>query len=108
MQWLDALGADERLNEVANDTRRLTVSRLVSAALVAMVVGIALGPAMAAGWFAALAAGEALASLVIRRFTGPGTDRLRALFVLASIPINVVWSWLAVALWLAKRELAGK
>ncbi|MEH0197073.1 response regulator [Caulobacter sp. CCNWLY153] len=100
MQWLDALGADERLDEVANDTRRLTVSRLVSAALVAMVVGIALGPAMAAGWFAALAAGEALASLVIRRFTGPTTDRLRALFVLASIPINVVWSWLAVALWM--------
>ncbi|PVM87356.1 response regulator [Caulobacter endophyticus] len=100
MQWLDALGADERLDEVANDTRRLTVSRLVSAALVAMVVGIALGPAMAAGWFAALAAGEALASLVIRRFTGPTTDRLRALFVLASIPINIVWSWLAVALWM--------
>jgi signal transduction histidine kinase/ActR/RegA family two-component response regulator len=100
MQWLDALGADERLDEVANDTRRLTMSRLVSAALVAMVVGIALGPAMAAGWFAALAAGEALASLVIRRFSGPTTDRLRALFVLASIPINIVWSWLAVALWM--------
>lgn len=100
MQWLDALGADERLDEVANDTRRLTVARLVSAALVAMVVGIALGPAMAVGWFAALAAGEALAALVIRRFTGETTDRLRALFVLASIPINVVWSWLAVALWM--------
>ncbi|MFT4251453.1 MAG: response regulator [Caulobacter sp.] len=102
MRWLDALGADERLDEVAGDTHRLTVVRIVSAAVVAVVVGAALGPVMAVVWFSALAACEALAWMVTRRFV-PGaatSDRLRAAFVLASIPINVVWTWLAVSLWL--------
>jgi len=102
LRWLDALGADERLDEVAADTHRLMTVRVVSAAVVALVVGAALGPVMAVAWFACLTTCEALAWTVTRRFKPdmPTTDRLRAAFVLASIPINVVWTWLAVSLWL--------
>lgn len=102
MRWLDALGADERLDEVAKDTLRLTGVRLVSGGFVALVVGAALGVSTAAWWFSALLAGEGLAWLTTRRFAGgaPACDRMRALFLLASLPISMVWTWLAFAFWL--------
>jgi len=94
--------SDERLDEVANDTYRLTGSRLVAAVAVAVVVGIGLGAMTASLWLTSLMVGEALAFLITRRFKGgrSGTPRERALFVWASIPINLSWGLLAALLWL--------
>jgi len=100
--WLTGTWSDERLDEVANDTHRLTGSRLVSAVAAAVVVGIGLGAMTACLWLASLMVGETLAFLITRRFKGgrSGTPRERALFVWASIPINLSWGGLAVLLWL--------
>lgn len=102
MGWLTGTWSDERLDEVANDTYRLTGSRLVAAVAVAVVVGIGLGAMTASLWLASLMVGEALAFLITRRFKGgrSGTPRERALFVWASIPINLSWGLLAALLWL--------
>jgi signal transduction histidine kinase/CheY-like chemotaxis protein len=90
------------LDEVAADTYRLTPSRLVSAAVAAVVVGFGLGAMIAVGWLLSLLAGEGLAYLVTRRFRSGrvGTARSRALFVWASVPINASWAVLAALLWL--------
>nr|WP_227878881.1 response regulator [Caulobacter segnis] len=90
------------MDEVAADTYRLTPSRLVSAAVAAVIVGLGLGATIAAGWLVSLLAGEGLAYLVTRRFRSgrTGTARLRALFIWASVPINASWAALAALLWL--------
>lgn len=102
MGWLSDTWSDARLDEVAADTYRLTPSRLVSAAVAAVIVGFGLGAMIAVGWLLSLLAGEVLAYLVTRRFRSgrTGTARLRALFVWASVPINVSWAALAALLWL--------
>lgn len=102
MGWLSDTWSDARLDEVAADTYRLTPSRLVSAAVAAVVVGFGLGAMIAVGWLLSLLAGEGLAYLVTRRFRSGrvGTARLRALFVWASVPINASWAVLAALLWL--------
>lgn len=102
MGWLSETWSDERLDEVAADTYRLTVPRLVSATLAAVIVGYGLGALVSIGWLASLLAGEGLAYLITRRFKGgrPGTALLRALFAWASLPINVSWAWLGALLWL--------
>ncbi len=85
------------------DTHRLLPSRVVSAVVVAAIVGPALGWAAALGWLIALMACEGMARLATRRFR-PGvhaTPRLRAAFVLGALPINIVWGWLAALLWLS-------
>jgi signal transduction histidine kinase/AmiR/NasT family two-component response regulator len=85
------------------DTHRLLLSRLVSAAAVAVVIGRALDWWMALGWLVALMSSEGVARLATRRFK-PGvhaTPRLRAAFVLGALPINIVWGWLAALLWLS-------
>ncbi|WP_421738938.1 ATP-binding protein [Caulobacter sp.] len=103
MRWLQSPWADERLDEVAMDTHRLLPSRVVSAAVVAVIVGRALEWRVALGWLMALMACEGLARLATRRFR-PGvhaTPGLRAAFVLGALPINIVWGWLAAMLWLS-------
>jgi len=100
--WLSETWSDERLDEVAADTYRLTASRLVSAVAAAVVVGLGLHPAIAVVWLSSLLAGEGLAFLVPRRFKDgrAGPTRERALFTLASLPINASWAALAAVLWL--------
>ena len=107
MGWLAKAWSDERLDEVAADTYRLTVSRLISAALVAIIMVFALGPSIALAWLVSLYAGEGLALLITRRFKDgrPGTPRERAWFVWASIPINFSWTTLAILLWLHGEDL---
>lgn len=101
MGWLSETWSDARLDEVAADTYRLTVPRLVSATLAAAIVGYGLGAPLAVGWLSSLLACEAAAWLITRRFKGgrPGTARLRALFAWASLPINATWAWLGALLW---------
>lgn len=107
MGWLAKAWSDERLDEVAADTYRLTLSRLISAALVAVIMVFALGPAIATGWLLSLYIGEGLALLVTRRFKDgrTGTPRERAWFAWASIPINISWTTLAILLWLHGEDL---
>lgn len=96
--------ADDRLDEVARDTHRLLPSRLVPAVLVTAVVAHALDLVFALSWLAALLLGEGLARLVTRRFT-PGVAAphgLRAGFVLAALPINLIWAGLGAVLWLSQ------
>ena len=103
MRWFQSPWADERLDEVAMDTHRLLASRVISAVVVALVIGRALGAPMALTWLACLLAGEGLARLATRQFKPgvTGTPTLRAAFVLAALPINIVWAWLAAMLWLS-------
>ena len=107
MGWLAKAWSDERLDEVAADTYRLTLSRLISAALVAVIMVFALGPAIAAFWLLSLYVGEGVALLTTRRFKDgrTGTPRERAWFVWASIPINISWTTLAILLWLRGEDL---
>jgi signal transduction histidine kinase/ActR/RegA family two-component response regulator len=93
--------SDERLDEVAADTYRLTASRLVIAALVAGLMVFVLRPEVAVLWLLSLYVGEGLALLATRRFKKgrTGTPRERAWFVWASIPITISWSSLATLLW---------
>ena len=101
MSWLAKAWSDERLDEVAADTYRLTASRLVIAALVAGLMVFVLRPEVAVLWLLSLYVGEGLALLATRRFKKgrTGTPRERAWFVLASIPITISWSSLATLLW---------
>ena len=85
------------------DTHRLLPARVILAALTATVIGGALGLSFALTWLSALLACEGLARLVTRRFSPgvPGSLALRAGFVLAALPVNITWAWLAAMLWLS-------
>lgn len=95
--------ADARLDDVAMDTHRLLPMRVGSAALVALIVSPALGWMLALAWLSALIAGEGLARAATRRFSREvaGSQGLRAAFLLAALPINMIWAALAAALWLS-------
>jgi len=100
--WLADTLADERLDEVGADIRRLGVSRLISGCLAAGVVGLGLGATVAFAWLAGFLFAEGLATLATRNF---GRDRPvsrgdRAGFMLAAIPVNASWGALATLLWL--------
>ena len=84
------------------DTHRLLPSRVFSAALVAFAIGSALGTPLALTWLASLLAAEGLARIVTRQFSPEraGERGHRAAFVLAALPINIIWAWLAAMLWL--------
>ncbi|PIB93569.1 ATP-binding protein [Caulobacter sp. FWC2] len=102
MRWLADTLADERLDEVGADIRRLGVSRLISGCLAAGVVGLGLGATAAVAWLAGFLFAEGLATLATRNF---GRDRPvsrgdRAAFMLAAIPVNGSWAALASLLWL--------
>lgn len=101
MGWLATTLADDRLDEVAADIRRLGGSRVVSGCLAAAIIGLGLGVATAVAWLAGFLVAESLAFLATRRFvTGhKGSPRERAGFILASIPVNGSWAALAGLLW---------
>ena len=103
MRRLDAIWADDRLDEVALDTHRLLPSRLIPASLTTLAVAFGLGLPVALGWLASLGLAEGLARLATRQFKPGvrGTPRLRAAFVLAALPINLIWSSLGALLWFA-------
>jgi len=103
VRWLQSPWADERLDEVALDTHRLLMARVISATVAALALGSALGPPLALTWLASLLAAEGLARRATRGFSPgvPGSPGLRAAFVLAALPINMIWAWLAAMLWLS-------
>jgi signal transduction histidine kinase/ActR/RegA family two-component response regulator len=103
LRWLDSPWADDRLDEVALDTHRLLTSRLIPAVLVTAIMTAPLGLRVALSWLAALALGEGLARLATRRFKAgvAASPSMRAAFVLAALPINLIWAWLAAMLWLS-------
>jgi signal transduction histidine kinase/CheY-like chemotaxis protein len=103
LNWLQTPWADERLDEVAMDTHRLLASRLISAVVVAVLVGRALEPVWVWSWLASLIAAEALARLATRRFRPGfvGTPGLRLAFVMGALPVNLAWGWMAAMLWLS-------
>jgi len=107
LRWLQSPWADERLDEVAMDTHRLVPSRLISAVVVAFLLGRALNPAMMMSWLAALVVAEGLARLVTRGFKPgvAGTPARRMGFVLCALPINLIWGWLAAMLWLSPGDI---
>lgn len=102
MGWLADTLADERLDEVAADIRRLGPSRVVSGCLAASVVGIGLGYRTALAWLVSFFVAEGLATLATRNFGKgrPGSGADRAAFMLAAIPVNGSWAALAALLWL--------
>lgn len=102
MGWLADTLADERLDEVGADIRRLGASRLVSGALAAGIIGLGLGATTALAWLASFLVAEGLAALASRNFgqDRPVTRGDRAAFILASVPVNGVWAVLAALLWL--------
>ena len=93
--------ADERLDEVAGDVRRLAPSRLVSGLVAASIVALVLGARATLFWLASLLAAEIIAALTVRNFRGGhvGTPGERGRFVLAAIPVNASWAGLATLLW---------
>ena len=103
MHWRQSPWADDRLDEVAMDTHRLLISRVISAVVVALLMARAISPLTALIWLATLLAGEGLARLATSRFKRGvrGTHALRAAFVLAALPINLTWAGLAAMLWLS-------
>ena len=105
MRGLDAIWADDRLDEVALDTHRLLPSRLVPAVATACIAAYALGPTIAVAWLVALLLGEGVARLGTRRFKPgvPGSPGERAAFVLAALPINLVWAVLGALFWMSTR-----
>ncbi|AZS22456.1 MULTISPECIES: ATP-binding protein [unclassified Caulobacter] len=107
MDWLAKAWSDERLDEIAADTYRLTISRLVIAALVAGLMVFVLRPQVAFLWLLSLYMGEGLALLTTRRLRKgrTATPRERAWFVWASIPITISWSTLASLLWFEGQDL---
>lgn len=102
MGWLADTLADERLDEVGADIRRLGASRLVSGGLAAGIIGLGLGAATALAWLAGFLIAEGLATLATRNFGRgrPVSKGDRAAFILASIPVNGSWAALATLLWL--------
>jgi signal transduction histidine kinase/CheY-like chemotaxis protein len=107
LDWLAKAWSDERLDEIAADTYRLTISRLVIAALVAGLMVFVLRPQVAFLWLLSLYMGEGLALLTTRRLRKgrTATPRERAWFVWASIPITISWSTLASLLWFEGQDL---
>jgi signal transduction histidine kinase/ActR/RegA family two-component response regulator len=103
VRGFDAIWADDRLDEVALDTHRLLPSRLIPAIMTTVVVTFALGTPVALAWLAALGGAEGLARLATRRFEPGvrGSLGLRAGFVLAALPINLIWAGLGALLWFA-------
>ncbi|WP_327019761.1 ATP-binding protein [Caulobacter sp. Root1455] len=101
MRRLHAILADDRLDEVAMDTHRLLLSRVIPALLSAAVAQLALGVTFAACWLAVFLTAEGLARLATGRFRPgvPGTPTMRAVFLLGALPINLTWSWLAAMIW---------
>jgi signal transduction histidine kinase/ActR/RegA family two-component response regulator len=99
---LDAIWADDRLDEVALDTHRLLPSRLFPALACAALTTYALNGTTAVVWLGLLILGEALARLTTRRFKPgvAGSPAARAVFVWAALPINIVWAVLGVLFWL--------
>ena len=106
MGWIATTLADERLDEVAADIRRLGLSRVISGGLAAGVVGLGLGFPAALAWLTSFLVAEALAALATRNFSDgrPGSRADRAGFMLAAIPINASWAALAALLWLHGSE----
>jgi two-component system, sensor histidine kinase len=98
---LSAILADDRLDEVAMDTHRLLLSRLIPAAMAAVITQFALGWSFVLIWLTAFLAAEGLARLATGRFKpgAPGTRAMRAVFLLGALPINLTWSWLAAMMW---------
>jgi signal transduction histidine kinase/ActR/RegA family two-component response regulator len=98
---LHAILADDRLDEVAMDTHRLLLSRLIPALLSAVVAQFAFGAPLALCWLAVFLLSEGLARLATGRFKPgvPGTRPMRAAFLLGALPINLTWSWLAAMMW---------
>jgi len=98
---VDAILADDRLDEVAMDTHRLLLSRVIPAAMAAGVTQMALGLNFALCWLTVFLASEGLARLATGRFKPgvAGTPTMRAVFLLGALPINLTWSWLAAAMW---------
>ena len=86
------------------DTRRLLPSRIVSAVIVALLVGRALDPVKALFWLVALLLAEALARAATGRFKSGivATPEFRLAFVVGSLPINLIWAGLGGALWMAQ------
>ena len=103
MRGFDAIWADDRLDEVALDTHRLLPSRLVPAVATAGVAAYALGPVVAAGWLVALLLSEGVARIGTRRFKAgvAGSPGARAAFVLAALPVNLVWAVLGALFWMS-------
>lgn len=93
--------ADERLDEVAGDVRRMAPSRLVSGLAAAGIVAMVLGGRATLLWLATLLVAEVIAALAVRPFRDDhvGTPGERGRFVLASIPVNASWAALATMLW---------
>ncbi len=89
------------------DTHRLLATRLISAVVVAFLLGRALNSAMMLSWLAALLVAEGLARLVTRHFKPgvAGTPALRLGFVMCALPINLIWGWLAAMLWLSPGDI---
>nr|WP_295112847.1 ATP-binding protein [uncultured Caulobacter sp.] len=99
--WAETL-ADERLDEVAADIRRLGPSRIISGCLAAGVIGVGLGYRTAFAWLLSFLVAEGLAALATRNFGKgrPGTRFDRGAFMFAAIPVNGSWAALAALLWL--------
>ncbi|MBO9707698.1 MAG: response regulator [Caulobacter sp.] len=84
------------------DTHRLLPSRLIPAVAAAAITSMGVGLTLALAWMAAFLLSEGLARLASRRFTPgvPGAPAMRQAFVLAALPINLTWAWLAAMLWM--------
>lgn len=106
MGWIAKTLADERLDEVATDIRRLGLSRVISGGLAAGVVGLGLGYPTALAWLTSFLVAEVLAALATRNFGNgrPGSRADRAGFMLAAVPVNGSWAALAALLWLHGSE----
>ncbi len=102
MGFVADLLADERLDEVATDIRRMGGSRVVSGALAATIVGLGLGVRIALAWLASFLVAEGLAFLAVRGFRPDNKPHRgdRAAFILAAIPVNGSWAALAALLWM--------
>lgn len=101
MGWISEILADERLDEVAADIRRLSLSRVVSGCVASAIIGLGLGYQTALAWLASFLVAEGLATVAVRNFRPGhvGSHGERAAFVLASIPVNGSWAALAALLW---------
>jgi len=100
--WVAETLADERLDEVAADIRRLGPSRIFSGCLGAAIIALGMGVVTALGWLALFLVAEGSAFLATYNFGRgrPGKRHERAAFILAAIPVNGSWAVLAGLLWM--------